>query len=248
MPENRNMSATLSGETLVATTARECLQGGVLSPLLWSLVVDDLPWGLNSNDYCTVGYADDIAILINWKFPLTNSPMHSSTVVRKNPNKTVVMPFTSKSNIKGLDEPAFFGGKSIQLSSEVKYLGLILDKGLTWKKQLDKVNVKAYKAFWICRDIFGKTWGLKPNVLYWIHTAVVRPVVTYAATIWWPRVKLKTSQVVLSKLQRMACLRIIGAMRSVSTAAISVLLGLPPLHLQLEEEARIGNYRLRCNE
>jgi hypothetical protein len=37
----------------------------VLSPLLWSLVVDDLIWGLNSNGYYTVGYADDIAILIN---------------------------------------------------------------------------------------------------------------------------------------------------------------------------------------
>jgi hypothetical protein len=40
----------------------------------------------------------------------------------------------------------------IQLSSEVKYLGITLDKGLTWKKQLDKaIN----KAFWTCRDTFG---------------------------------------------------------------------------------------------
>jgi hypothetical protein len=44
MLESRNISATLSGETLGATTARECSQGGVLSPLLWSLVLDDLLW------------------------------------------------------------------------------------------------------------------------------------------------------------------------------------------------------------
>jgi hypothetical protein len=62
MLESRNIIATLSGETLGASAARQCLQGGVLSSLLWSLVVDDLLWGLN----CTVGYADDIAILINW--------------------------------------------------------------------------------------------------------------------------------------------------------------------------------------
>jgi hypothetical protein len=68
MLESRNRSSTLSGETLGATTARGCLQGGVLSPLLWSLVVDDLLWGLNDNGYYTVGYADDIAILINGKF------------------------------------------------------------------------------------------------------------------------------------------------------------------------------------
>jgi hypothetical protein len=50
----------------------------------------------------------------------------------------------------------------------------MLDKGLTWKKQLDKAITKAYKAFWTCRDTFGKTWGLKPKVVYWIYTAVVR--------------------------------------------------------------------------
>jgi hypothetical protein len=40
----------------------------------------------------------------------------------------------------------------------------------------------------------GKTWGLKPKVIYLIYIAVVRSMFTYAATIWWPRVKLKTSR------------------------------------------------------
>jgi hypothetical protein len=44
----------------------------------------------------------------------------------------VVIPFTRKRNIKGLKEPILFS-KTIQLSSEVKYLGITLDKGLTWK-------------------------------------------------------------------------------------------------------------------
>jgi hypothetical protein len=46
----------------------------------------------------------------------------------------------------------------------------------------------------------------------------------------------------------MACLGITGAIRTAPTAAIEVLLGLPPLHLQLEAEARAGIYRLHCNE
>jgi hypothetical protein len=83
----------------------------------------------------------------------------------------VNIPFTKKSNINGLKEPILFS-KTIQLSSEVKYLGLTLDKGLTWKMQLDKVISKAYKAFWTCRSTFGKTWRLKPKVIYWLYTAV----------------------------------------------------------------------------
>jgi hypothetical protein len=66
-------------------------------------------------------------------------------------------------------------------------------------------------------------------VIYGIYTVVVRPTVTYAATVWWPRVKLKTIQAELSKLQSIACLGITGAMRTAPTAAIEVFLGLPPL-------------------
>jgi hypothetical protein len=66
--------------------------------------------------------------------------------------------------------------------------------------------------------------------------------------MWLPRVKLKTSQAELSKLQRIPCLGITGAMRTAPTAAMEVLPGLPPLHLQVEAEARIGNYRLHCND
>jgi hypothetical protein len=49
MLESRNIITTLSGETM--STARGCSQGGVLSPLLWSLVmVDELLLELNDND------------------------------------------------------------------------------------------------------------------------------------------------------------------------------------------------------
>jgi hypothetical protein len=41
MLESRNISATLSGETVGVSEARGYPQGGMLS-LLWSLVVDDL--------------------------------------------------------------------------------------------------------------------------------------------------------------------------------------------------------------
>jgi hypothetical protein len=97
-----------------------------------------------------------------------------------NPNKTVIIPFNRKRNIRGLKEPILFN--IIQLSSEVKYLGLMLDKGLMWKRQLDVIN-KAYRAFWTCRGTFGRTWGLRPQVVYWIYTVVVRPIVTYTATV-----------------------------------------------------------------
>jgi hypothetical protein len=61
MLESRHIitTRTLLGETLRASTAKGCPQGGMLLPVLWSLVMNDL-WGLNNGGYYTVGYADDI--------------------------------------------------------------------------------------------------------------------------------------------------------------------------------------------
>jgi len=49
--------------------ARGYLQGGLLSPLLWSMAVDEHIEGLSENGCYTQGCADDIAILISGKFP-----------------------------------------------------------------------------------------------------------------------------------------------------------------------------------
>jgi hypothetical protein len=64
----RKLTTTLTGENLEGSAARGCLQGGILLPLLWSLVVDKLIEGLNENGCYTLGYADDIAILISGNF------------------------------------------------------------------------------------------------------------------------------------------------------------------------------------
>jgi len=48
----------------------------------------------------------------------------------------------------------------------------------------------------------------------------------------------------LIKLQRQACLAINGAVRTTSTAAMEVLLGLAPLHVMTGVEAQPQNYGL----
>jgi len=49
----------------------------------------------------------------------------------------VIVAFTWEGDLRGLKEPSLIGN-TLQLTTEVRYLGLILDKGLTWKAQLEK--------------------------------------------------------------------------------------------------------------
>jgi hypothetical protein len=136
---SRKITATLAGETLEGSVARGCPQGGVLLPLLWSLVVDELIGGLNGSGCYTLGYADDIAFLIRGKFPNTFSELLQEalsmaqqwcdrTQLSINPQKMVIVPLTQKRDLRGLKEPTL-SEHTLQLTTEVKYLRLILDKG-----------------------------------------------------------------------------------------------------------------------
>jgi hypothetical protein len=123
-----------------------------------------------------------------------------------------------------------------------------LDKGLTWKAQLKNVMNKTYKAIWTCKGTSGKTWGLKPRVLHWIYTRVIRAFLTYGSTVWLLRVRYNISRMERNKLEIIACLALTGAMTMTPTAAIEVLLGLPPLHVIIEADAQTGIYRFTCNQ
>jgi hypothetical protein len=54
---------SLIGSNLTAQVVRGCRQGGVLSPLLWNLVVDRLLVETNDLGFSTFAYADDIVII-----------------------------------------------------------------------------------------------------------------------------------------------------------------------------------------
>ena len=74
----RWVKATLEGQQAIAmlgslsrsvAVPRGCPQGGVLSPLLWCLVADELLARLSGGGLYAQGYVDDICLLAVGKFP-----------------------------------------------------------------------------------------------------------------------------------------------------------------------------------
>jgi len=128
---------------------------------------------------------------------------------------------------------------------EVKYLGVILDSKLNWNQHLQKIIRKAQTTFAVVRCICGKKWGLRPNMVHWPYTRVLRPSIFHGALVWWSKVTQKTTKIQLGRIQRMACIAITRAMKSTPTAAMEVLLNLNPLDLLIMAEARMALYRLQ---
>lgn len=106
---------------------------------------------------------------------------------------------------------------------------------------------KATIALLTCRRLLGKKWGLSPRMTLWSYKAIIRPMITYASLVWWPITKLKTAQMQLNKLQRLACLSITGAITTCPTAAMEALIRLTLLHIQVQKEATLGALQISRN-
>jgi hypothetical protein len=122
---------------------------------------------------------------------------------------------------------------------------VILDSKHSWNQHLQKIIRKVEITFPVAACMYDKKWGLKPTMVHWLYTRVIRPSIFHAALVWWSKVKQKKHQTQLGRIQRTACLAITGAMKSTPTAAMEVLLNLTPPDLLIMVEVRMALYRLQ---
>ena len=113
MLESRLIHTSLMGSNLTAQVVGGCPQGGVLSPLLWNLVVNRLLVETNDLGFSTFGYADDIVIIVQGKFAHTVKELMQRVLnivvkwavkqgLNINPHKTTIVPFTNRRKVEDL--------------------------------------------------------------------------------------------------------------------------------------------------
>lgn len=121
----------------------------VLSPWLWSLVVDKLFNRLWSHAFEEQVYADDLTIIIKGKHScLILAPTQTSL------NITYPWRYLPKRRKHCVAWERRY--------SEVEYLGIFLDQNLTWNTHLQETSKRATKVWW---SLFGKTWKGKSKML-----------------------------------------------------------------------------------
>lgn len=154
-----------------------------------------------------------------------------------NPHKTVLIVFTRKGKLPGHFEPLFFR-VTLHHSTMVKYLGLVLDSWLTWKKHVNITVKKAHNSLWACRRTFGATQDPWPEIVYWLHLSIIQPSITFAPLVWWPGWKTCSAKKKLRRIQRLVCLGTMGYMHTIPTGAMEALTCLPPHSVVVQGEAR----------
>ena len=256
MVTNRYITINHKNTSKTIRIRRGCPQGGILSPFLWNLVVDDL---LSLTPKDTPGYlqafADDIVSLaegndleviwdrtrktintiINWcqTKDLTISAL-----------KTKIVMFTW--NKKWTLRPIVVGNTTIELSTSAKFLGVTLDSKLNYNEHITNITRKATASLLQCRRAVGPTWGMSPNTCSWIYTAVIRPILTYCCSIWIRSTNTNMNATKLRRVQALALRIMSGAMPSTPHISLDQLTNTTDITIYLQGEAAKGSERLRA--
>ena len=253
----REVVAEVKGVKCSRRPTKGSPQGGVLSPLVWNLIMDSILSTFPRSAVHAVGYADDIILIIIGKdLEVMSSLMQNSLdAVLKwgkenglmfNPLKTCVMAI-SRSTKKESWTSMIIEGTVIKPVTSLKYLGVTITSRLNWSKHITERLAKAAKTMNVAKAIIGQKWGLTPEKVFWVYTALVRPIVSYAAAVWSTGVT-QTIKNKMKRLQRGVLLSMSSAMRSTPTAGMEAALGLLPLDLHIEGLALNTRVRLRVGE
>ena len=235
---------------------RGCPQGGILSPFLWNLVIDDL---LNYSVKDIPGYlqafADDLVSLaegndtdVIWertqKTINTIEKWCHSKGLSISALKTKIVMFTW--NKKWTVRPIKVGNNTINLSSSAKFLGVTLDNKLNYNEHLDNITKKATASLMQCKRAVGPTWGLTPRTCKWIYTAVIRPILSYCVSIWIKATTTKSNARKLERVQALALRIMSGAMPSTPFNVLDHITDTTNIITYLSGEAAKGAARLRA--
>ena len=110
-----------------------------------------------------------------------------------NAGKTIYTIFTRQ--ILNTNLRLSLGSEDINVSKEVKFLGLDLNDKLTWTKHLDKIVVKMQQRINMLRHLKSK--NIKSNIIMYLYKTMVRALYMYANAAW-----AKVTKIDLNKIKR----------------------------------------------
>ena len=192
-------------------------QGSILGPLLFTCYTADIPVPEDRRAQLAL-YADDTAITFTSTSPeLIVSKLQQYIEILErwfsdwriliNPSKSAAVLFTRRRGRRTeTPSPVVMFGETIPWVNQTRYLGLIMDKQLTWKPHVDHVRKKAWGGMAALRSIMGRSGKLSLKNKILLYKTMIRPIMTYAAPVWGHarRSTMDKLQIVQNKILREA--------------------------------------------
>ena len=227
-------------------------QGGVLSPTLFLLFINDLVAELPTRTKAAL-YADDLVIWCKEEYATTATYRIQQAADRLctwaetwnvaiNRDKSASTLFTLSPKQKA--GTIKFGDTPLRQDEEATYLGVTFDKRQTWKTHISKAEAKARRKLALLRKLAGTSWGANERILKSIYQGTIRPHLEYGSTAW--STSAKTNLQTLDRVQNQALRLITGAMRSTPISEMEKLTEIQPLGQRREAKLLIQAEKFKC--
>ena len=224
-------------------------QGSVLSPILFNLMLHDIP---KSDGIEILTYADDITILTTGN-DITDVKLNLENYLKKfvqwtkdwglhiNPKKSVLQYFTRKK----MSYPIIRMNKEVIHYKKVhKLLGLTIDSPkLTFKDHVAYLLKESQKRLDIMKSISSPSWGATPKTLKKFYVSYIRAKINYGAVVYAAGNKILDR---LEVVQNNALRMITGGRRTSPILSLQAESNIPPLALQRGYNLVKEYIKLKC--
>ena len=224
-----------------------CPQGSCCGPGYWNLIYNSLLNLKYSKNTKVIAFADDLIVLSKGATPVEAENYLNQEInkimkwaennkIKFNDQKSKAMLITRKNKWRTEKINVFLNAKLLQETNELKYLGIYLDKKLSFKKHIGYVTEKCLKTMNILARSAKLYWGLGTQALKTIYKGAILPMLSYGAALWIPTVSAnKDLCTKLRRVQRLVNIKMIKAYRTISYEASCLLAGEVPIIIKLEE-------------
>lgn len=168
-------------------------QGAVLSPTLFNIYVADMPvpeqveLAQFADDTATIAVSHSTSAVTNKLQRAANkiSKYFSKWRVKINGSKSEAVLFTRKTAPRHRPQRKLeVAGQQIEWKSSLKYLGMHLDKRLTFGKHVDEVLMKGQRVLKALYSLVCRRSRLSLTNKILLFKTVFRPTLTYACPVW----------------------------------------------------------------
>lgn len=224
-------------------------QGSVLGPLLWDIGFDWLLRGTLLRETSVICYADDTLLIArgrDFREVASLASAGGSLVagrirrlgLKVALHKTEAVFFHGPRQRLPQDAHIFVDGVRIEVRTQMKYLGLVLDSrwrfGPHFRGLSSRLLKTADSLSWLLPNLGGPRERCRR-----LYAGILKSMALYGAPIWADSLHRRENVTALRAPQRAIAQRVARAYRSVGHAAACALAGTPPWELEASVLARV---------
>ena len=244
---NRVAQSELLGSTVTREINRGTPQGGILSPIMWNVVMDELLEILNEDHSVrALGFSDDLAMgsygidetIIAQKLQRNLNKAkgwQNKYQLSMAATKSTAVMFTTKKRAR--ECPIIIDDEAIPYRKQVKYLGVILDSKLKGTEHVSHKIGKAKKHLMAYHYAIKSKFGSHPKLLKKVYKTKVIPALTYGCHIFGDKCQQETTKEKLLKINRLISLLIAPVAPKTPSRGLEIIYHIMPLHIQIEQRA-----------